>query len=94
MLCFVSISLIYKAYSLGLVHFARETLSVSFQKFIALTVLTLWGLQALQVVSEQRFCDLRLRHESCILYSRLGGLHANMKCEVLWLLLCYVLATC
>jgi len=31
-----------------------------------------------------RFCDLRLRPESCISYSRLGGLRANVKCDVLW----------
>ena len=31
--CSVSTGLIYKAYSLGLVHFTGETLSVSFQKF-------------------------------------------------------------
>jgi len=85
MLCFVSTGLIYKAYCLGLVHFAGKTLSVSFQKFVVLTVLTLLRLGASQVVSEQRFCDLRLRPESCISYSRLGGLRANMKCEVLWL---------
>jgi len=33
MLRFVFTGLIYKAYSLGLVHFTGKTLSVSFQKF-------------------------------------------------------------
>jgi len=30
------------------------------------------------------FCDFRLRPESCISYSYLGVLRANMKCDVLW----------
>ena len=33
MLSFVSTGLVYKAYSLGLVYFTEEILSVSFQKF-------------------------------------------------------------
>jgi len=61
-LCFVSPGLIYKAYTHDLVHFAGKTLSVSFQKFIVLMGLTLWGLRALQVVLEQGSatlgCDL------------------------------------
>jgi len=80
MLCFVSTGLTCKAGSLGLVHFTGKTLSVSFQKFCSTNGPDLMRSEVSQVVSEQRFCDLRLRPESCILYSRLGGFVC--KCEV------------
>jgi len=52
MLCFVSTGLICKACSLGLVHFTREILSVSFQKFRSTDDPNLTMLGAPQVVSE------------------------------------------
>ena len=53
MLCIVSTGLICKACSLGLVHFTGKILSVCFQEFVVLTVLTLWGSGALQNVKSQ-----------------------------------------
>jgi len=55
---FVSAGLICKAYSLGLVHFTGKTLSVSLQKFYSSNGFDPMGLGMLQVVLEQRFCDL------------------------------------
>ena len=59
---FVSIGLICKACSLGLVHFTGETLSVSFQKCCSTDGSNPMGLGASQVVSEQGSttlgCDL------------------------------------
>jgi len=63
-----------------------ETLSISFQNFVVLTVLKLWGLGALQVVSEQRFCDLRLRPDSCISYSCLGGFACKYGMWCAWVI--------
>jgi len=45
-------------------------------------VMTLWGLGALQVVLEQSFCDLRLRLESCISYSRLGSFACKYEVRI------------
>ena len=79
-LCFVSTGLICKACSLSLVHFTGETLPVSVQKFYSTNGSDPPGLRASQVVSEERFCGLRSRPESCISYSNLGGFAC--KCEV------------
>ena len=72
MLCFVSAGLICKACSLGLVHFIGEILSVSFHKFWSTDGPDLMRPGSSQVVSEQRFCDLRLQPESCISCRCLG----------------------
>ena len=77
---FGSTGLICKACGLGLVHFTGETLSESVQEFCSTNGPDPLGLGASQVVWEQRFCDFRLRLESCISYSRLGGFAC--KCEV------------
>jgi len=79
MLCFASTGLICKACSLGLVHFTWETLSVSFQKFCSVNGPDPLRVRALQMVSEQRFWDLRLRPESCISYRRLGDFISNYE---------------
>jgi len=81
MLCFNPTGLICKALSLGIVQFQGKLCPFVPKNFNS-DGSDLWVSGALQVVSEQRFCDLRLRHESCISCSCLGVLRANMKCDV------------